>query len=101
MQVFAQFYTASEHEQFLLNLEREREIRLRLSELHRYRENGVTRHEECAHYEQVVMQNQGSTDSTDHWCDKKSVSIFVSLINSFSLPSQFIYFFFFLGLLFK
>lgn len=74
MRVFAQFYTAQEYEQFLSNLERERELRLRLSELHRYRENGVTRHEECAHYEQIVMQNQGSNDSTDHWSDKKSVS---------------------------
>lgn len=73
MRVFAQFYTAQEYEQFLANLERERELRLRLSELHRYRENGVTKHEECAHFEQVIMQSQGQTD-IDHWSDKKSGS---------------------------
>ncbi|XP_011153545.1 transcriptional adapter 2B [Harpegnathos saltator] len=74
MRVFAQFYTAQEHEQFLTNLERERELRLRLSELYRYRENGITRHEECAHYEQVVAQTQRQNDTVDHWAEKKSGS---------------------------
>lgn len=79
MRVFAQFFTAQEHEQFLANLERERELRLRLSELYRYRENGVTRHEECAHFEQVMAQAQGQQDTVDHWADKKSVSWFSRL----------------------
>ncbi|XP_066589963.1 transcriptional adapter 2B isoform X2 [Prorops nasuta] len=74
IRVFAQFYTAQEYEQFLANLERERELRLRLSELHRYRENGITRHEECAHFEQVLAQSQGQTETADHWTDKKSGS---------------------------
>lgn len=75
MRVFAQFYTAQEHEQFLTNLERERELRLRLSELYRYRENGITRHEECAHLEQVLAQTQKQNDTTDYWTEKKSVSM--------------------------
>ncbi|XP_071630485.1 transcriptional adapter 2B isoform X1 [Temnothorax longispinosus] len=74
MRVFAQFYTAQEHEQFLTNLERERELRLRLSELYRYRENGITRHEECAHFEQVLAQTQRQNDTVDHWTEKKSGS---------------------------
>ncbi|XP_012272124.1 transcriptional adapter 2B isoform X2 [Orussus abietinus] len=74
MRVFAQFYTAQEYEQFLSNLERERELRLRLSELQRYRENGITRHEECAHFEQVIMQTQNPNDIADHWTEKKSGS---------------------------
>ncbi|XP_011307925.1 transcriptional adapter 2B isoform X2 [Fopius arisanus] len=74
LRVFAQFYTAQEYEQFLANLERERELRLRLSELYRYRENGITRHEECTHFEQVMVQTQGSTEATDHWSEKKSGS---------------------------
>ncbi|EZA47770.1 transcriptional adapter 2B isoform X2 [Ooceraea biroi] len=74
MRVFAQFYTAQEHEQFLANLERERELRLRLSELYRYRENGITRHEECAHFEQVLAQTQKQNDTADHWTEKKSGS---------------------------
>ncbi|XP_076233973.1 transcriptional adapter 2B isoform X1 [Calliopsis andreniformis] len=74
MRVFAQFYTAQEYEQFLSNLERERELRLRLSELYRYREHGITRHEECAHFEQVMVQTQGQNDAVDHWNEKKSGS---------------------------
>lgn len=73
--MFAQFYTAQEYEQFLTNLEKERELRLRLSELYRYRENGIIRHEECAHFEQVLAQTQGQNDSIEHWTEKKSVSM--------------------------
>lgn len=85
MRTFAQFYTAQEYEQFLTNLERERELRLRLSELYRYREHGISRHEECAHFEQVMAQAQGQNDTADHWTEKKSVSICLHL---------FIFFFF-------
>ncbi|KAH0566702.1 transcriptional adapter 2-beta isoform X1 [Cotesia glomerata] len=75
MRIFAQFYTAQEHEQFLTNLEKERDLRLRLSELYRYRENGITRHEECAHFEQVMaVQNSNEIVNSDHWMDKKSGS---------------------------
>ncbi|XP_043496011.1 transcriptional adapter 2B isoform X8 [Polistes fuscatus] len=72
MRTFAQFYTAQEHEQFLTNLERERELRLRLSELYRYREHGIARHEECAHFEQMIAQAQGQNDAAEHWTEKKS-----------------------------
>ncbi|XP_014608486.1 PREDICTED: transcriptional adapter 2B isoform X9 [Polistes canadensis] len=72
MRTFAQFYTAQEHEQFLTNLERERELRLRLSELYRYREHGIARHEECAHFEQIIAQAQGQNDAAEHWTEKKS-----------------------------
>ncbi|XP_012153656.1 transcriptional adapter 2B isoform X2 [Megachile rotundata] len=75
MRAFAQFYTAQEYEQFLSNLERERELRLRLSELYRYREHGITRHEECAHFEQVIAQTQGQNDAADHWNEKKSAFV--------------------------
>lgn len=86
MRVFAQFYTAQEYEQFLTNLERERELRLRLSELYRYREHGITRHEECAHFEQVLAQTQGQNDAVDHWHEKKSVSMCIHIsINFFHI----------------
>lgn len=90
MRVFAQFYTAQEYEQFLTNLERERELRLRLSELYRYRENGVTRQEECIHFEAVLAQSQ--TDSSDHWTEKKSVSIACPIYIIRRLYLQFFYF---------
>ncbi|XP_050353852.1 transcriptional adapter 2B isoform X2 [Nymphalis io] len=48
----AQFYGRLEQSGVALGLWRERELRVRLAELHRYRLAGVTRLEECAHYEQ-------------------------------------------------
>ncbi|XP_032521398.1 transcriptional adapter 2B isoform X1 [Danaus plexippus] len=48
----AQFYGRSEQAAVVAGLWRERELRVRLAELHRYRLAGVTRLEECAHYEQ-------------------------------------------------
>lgn len=58
MRVFCQFHTAQEHEQFLANMQREQELKIRLSELFRYRKNGLTRHEECAHFEQELYYQQ-------------------------------------------
>ncbi|XP_023940394.1 transcriptional adapter 2B isoform X2 [Bicyclus anynana] len=48
----AQFYGRGEQAGVAGGLWRERELRVRLAELHRYRLAGVTRAEECAHYEQ-------------------------------------------------
>ncbi|CAK1553901.1 unnamed protein product [Leptosia nina] len=48
----SQFYGRSEQAAVVGGLWRERELRVRLAELHRYRLAGVTRLEECAHYEQ-------------------------------------------------
>ncbi|KAJ2953294.1 hypothetical protein O0L34_g878 [Tuta absoluta] len=48
----AQFYGRAEQAGVVAGLWRERELRVRLAELHRYRLAGVTRLEECAHYEQ-------------------------------------------------
>ncbi|XP_059053220.1 transcriptional adapter 2B isoform X1 [Achroia grisella] len=48
----AQFYGRAEQAGVVGGLWRERELRVRLAELHRYRLAGVTRLEECAHYDQ-------------------------------------------------
>ncbi|CAG4953729.1 unnamed protein product [Parnassius apollo] len=48
----AQFYGRTEQGGVVAGLWRERELRVRPAELHRYRLAGVTRLEECAHYEQ-------------------------------------------------
>ncbi len=50
---FSQFLTATEHEQFLRNLVKERALRLRIRELIKYRRNGLTRQEECTEYERL------------------------------------------------
>ncbi|KAK9737464.1 Zinc finger, ZZ type [Popillia japonica] len=59
MRVFSQFLTAGEHERLIASIERERELRLRLSELLRYRSLGLTTQDEIIHYEQhVAYQRQ-------------------------------------------
>ncbi|KRT86611.1 hypothetical protein AMK59_905, partial [Oryctes borbonicus] len=59
MRVFSQFLTAGEHERLINSIERERELRLRLSELLRYRSLGLTTQDEIIHYEQhVAYQRQ-------------------------------------------
>ncbi|KAG5865089.1 hypothetical protein JTB14_028193 [Gonioctena quinquepunctata] len=52
MRVFAQFLSSGEHERLIASVERERELRHRLSELLRYRGLGLTTQEEIIHYEQ-------------------------------------------------
>lgn len=60
--VFAQFYSAHEFERRLASLDRERTLRIRLSELSRYRWNGLTKIEDCVHFEQhaASVQNKNS-----------------------------------------
>ncbi|XP_036324252.1 transcriptional adapter 2B isoform X1 [Rhagoletis pomonella] len=65
--VFAQFYTANEYERLLMSLEREKELRIRLAELCRYRYNGLTKIDECRHFEQhAAMALNRSTGPYGH-----------------------------------
>lgn len=50
--VFAQFYSAHEFDRLLSSLDREKLLQVRLAELYRYRWNGLTRVDECVHFEQ-------------------------------------------------
>jgi hypothetical protein len=68
--VFAQFYTAQEHESLVRNLVRQDELSLRVRELERYRRGGVTRFEECTHFEQQRARHE-------HLRDKIAVSTFL------------------------
>ncbi|XP_022913844.1 transcriptional adapter 2B [Onthophagus taurus] len=52
MRVFSQFLTSGEHDRLIASVERERELRHRLSELMRYRSVGLTTQDEIIHYEQ-------------------------------------------------
>lgn len=60
--VFAQFYTAFEFNRRLAAFEREKALRVRLSELYRYRWNGLTRIDDCVHFEQhaAAIQNKNT-----------------------------------------
>jgi len=48
---FAQFHTSREHEHFVRNLVKEKEIMFRIQELFKYRRAGITSVQECAEYE--------------------------------------------------
>lgn len=86
MRVFSQFSSATEHETLISGLEREQELRLRLNELARYRQAGLTHMDECAHYEQHLSYLRRSqptntpsnttTPATNQWKHAKSVNIF-------------------------
>lgn len=65
--VFAQFYTCNEYERLLDSLAREKDLRIRLSELCRYRYNGLKRFDECRHFEQhAAMASHRSTGPYGH-----------------------------------
>ncbi|KAL1513865.1 hypothetical protein ABEB36_003208 [Hypothenemus hampei] len=58
MKPFAQFLNSGEYERLIASIERERELRHRLSELKRYRSLGMTTQEEIIHYEQHVAHQR-------------------------------------------
>ncbi|XP_066245274.1 transcriptional adapter 2B isoform X1 [Euwallacea similis] len=59
MRPFAQFLNSGEHERLIASIEREQELRQRLSELKRYRSVGLTTQNEIIHYEQhMAYQRQ-------------------------------------------
>ncbi|XP_058467625.1 transcriptional adapter 2B-like isoform X2 [Malaya genurostris] len=58
LRTFSQFYTSQEFERLIAALERERSLRIRLSELNRYRWNGLQRKDECVHFEQHAAAAQ-------------------------------------------
>ncbi|XP_023179717.1 transcriptional adapter 2B isoform X2 [Drosophila hydei] len=65
--VFAQFYSCNEYERLLGSLEREKELRIRQSELYRYRYNGITKIDDCRHFEQhAAMATHRSTGPYGH-----------------------------------
>lgn len=62
----AQFYGRAEQAGVVGGLWRERELRVRLAELHRYRLAGVTRLEECAHYDQHAAHRKHPNAAHNH-----------------------------------
>ncbi|XP_063696985.1 transcriptional adapter 2B isoform X2 [Culicoides brevitarsis] len=66
LRTFAQFYTCNEFERLVNSLERERALRIRLSELNRYRYNGITKIDETLHFEQHVATYQRYTGPYGH-----------------------------------
>lgn len=59
--VLCQFQTAEEHDQLLVNLQREKNLRRRLAELLICRRNGITKFEDCESFYNYRQQHIGST----------------------------------------
>ncbi|XP_076030805.1 transcriptional adapter 2-beta-like isoform X3 [Oratosquilla oratoria] len=51
LRIISQFQTASEHQNLISSLARERELKVRIRELTRYRRNGIRHVEECREFE--------------------------------------------------
>ena len=81
--VFAQFYTSLEFDRRLSLFEREKALRLRLSELCRYRWNGLTKIDECAHFEQhaAAIQHRNTGPYGLHGKTLKNVFILCTVRN--------------------
>ncbi|XP_067129545.1 transcriptional adapter 2-beta-like [Centruroides vittatus] len=58
MQVFCRFQTAYEHEQLFRDLQREKELRLKIKELFKYRKTGLTKLQECAEFEMARYKKE-------------------------------------------
>ncbi|CAA9998257.1 unnamed protein product, partial [Nesidiocoris tenuis] len=59
-----QLQTAQEHTCLVKNIQRQRDLQQRLSELLRYRKNGLTRIEELPHFVQEFRSSKGSSGSS-------------------------------------
>lgn len=83
MQVFSQFLTSGEHERLINSIEKERELRHRLSELLRYRSLGLTTQEEIIHYEQhVAFERQEETKKNSQAVSCKLLQIEIIIIKT-------------------
>lgn len=78
MRVFSQFLTSGEHERLINSIERERELRHRLSELLRYRSLGLTSQEEIIHYEQhAAFERQQEMKKTKAVSFNFKINVFI------------------------
>lgn len=75
---FRQFYTNEAFERLIGSLEKERVLRVRLTELCRYRWNGLTRIDECDHFERHAAVNQSR--NTGPFGHGKTVSILIHIM---------------------
>lgn len=74
---FRQFYSNEAFERLINSLERERILRIRLTELCRYRWNGLTKIDECDHFEKHAAANQHRSGPFGHG---KTVSILIDVV---------------------
>lgn len=58
MKVYAQFQSSAEHEEFLEKCQEEKELKARITELWKYRENGITKMDEVDDYEDELYKRE-------------------------------------------
>ncbi|XP_077299729.1 transcriptional adapter 2B isoform X3 [Arctopsyche grandis] len=80
------FSSQAEHTAVASSLWRERELRLRLSELVRYRRNGITSSEECSHFERHAAANAGATNS--HPVNARAAAVLARMAGSSGCTPQ-------------
>ncbi|XP_065347741.1 transcriptional adapter 2B isoform X1 [Cloeon dipterum] len=77
LKIFIQFHTNQEFETLISNLVKQDDLQLRIRELVKYRKNGITRKEECVHFEQQNTRRQlwgKSVDSSHPIHSAQSIS---------------------------
>lgn len=77
---FRQFYSNDAFERLIYSLERERILRIRLTELCRYRWNGLTKIDECEHFEKHAAANHHRTSCPFGFGHYKQVSLNLFMI---------------------
>ena len=63
MRVFAQFHTAKEHEQLFENLQKEKQTKIKIKEIFRYRRNGITKLEDSGEFDRERYRREKRKDT--------------------------------------
>lgn len=78
-----QFMTASEHESLINSLHKEHDLRRRVKELTRFRNNGITSFDDCIQFNQLTLARQSYKASVSDPVLVKARSSFVSIISMY------------------
>lgn len=79
MNTFCQFLTSGEHERLIASIERERELRYRLSELCKYRSLGLSTQEDVIHHEQHAAFHRQKQQRQNKTVSVRSVVNYITL----------------------
>ncbi|XP_033735702.1 transcriptional adapter 2-beta-like [Pecten maximus] len=63
VKVFSQFHSLAEHEAFLENIQKEKELKTRIKSLMRYRKNGITKLDDIEHFEEEKFKRDKKRDN--------------------------------------
>ncbi|XP_071963533.1 transcriptional adapter 2-beta-like [Antedon mediterranea] len=72
MREFCQFQKSKEHEELFENMQREKELKVRIKELIRYRRNGITKIEECKEFDAARFKRDKRKEYKKKLAEKNS-----------------------------